>query len=137
MRQHHEPNSQRSVLKSVDTWRSNDERQTRVDPASDGLNLRRREHDVVLLGRVERIGTSFYPDDGVDGQRRLLRLLEGDSEGRQRRRPVRGFDVVTREALPQVLERQERVVEVDRLDLKSLIKMVTHRTAKLLDLYPF
>ena len=121
----------------MDTWRSNDERQTRVDPASDGLNLRRREHDVVLLGRVERIGTSFYPDDGVDGQRRLLRLLEGDSERRQRRRPVRGFDGVTREALPQVLERQERVVEVDRLDLKSLIKMVTHRTAKLLDLYPF
>ena len=121
----------------MDTWRSNDERQTRVDPASDGLNLRRREHDVVLLGRVERIGTSFYPDDGVDGQRRLLRLLEGDSERRQRRRPVRGFDVITREALPQMVERQERVVEVDRLDLKSLIKMVTHRTAKLLDLYPF
>ena len=130
---------QRSVLKSVesDTWRSNDERQTRVDPASDGLNLRRREHDVVLLGRVERIGTSFYPDDGVDGQRRLLRLLEGDSERRQRRRPVRGFDVVTREALPQVLERQERVVEVDRLDLKSWVRMVTHRTAKLLDFSPF
>jgi len=100
------------------TWRSDNECEAGVDPAPDGLDLRRREQDVVLLRRVERVGPSLGPDDRLDGHRRLLRFVEGDSKRRRRCRPVDGLDLVTWEALPQVVEREKRVVEVDRLDLE-------------------
>ena len=111
-------------IKMVNTRRTDDQCQSRVDSAPDCLHLSRREGNAILFRSVKRVGAAIHPDHRLDGERRLLRVasfVEGDTEGGNKFGLVvvahLDFHVVTREAVTQVIERQERVVEVYGLDL--------------------
>jgi hypothetical protein len=104
--------------------------------------LRRRKRNVVLLGRVEGVGPALLFDCRFYQEGRLLSLrafVEGHSEWRNEFEffgfcvdfcvvcsvdfcviRIFDFDVVTGEAVTQVVEGEEGVVEVDCFDLKKI-----------------
>ena len=110
---------------------TDDDGESRLHSGADGFDLRRSEADGVLLGFVERIRSSTGDDVRFDRHQRLGVFsgvgFEGEPEGRNQLGLVLDgrLDAAVGEAVFQVRETEECVVEVQRGDLIGHARVVS------------